>query len=77
MTTQTYPVSSRILAGHRAQAFTEAEGLYPIMFLAPINMEIGDRCTVIIETGYLLAIERDKDVIWKSWETFEDNRDIL
>jgi hypothetical protein len=68
MTTQTYSVSNQILAGHRAQAFTETEKPYPLMFITPIDLQAEDRCTVIIESGYLLAIERDGEVIWKSWE---------
>jgi hypothetical protein len=54
--------------GHRAQAFTKAGELYPLIFLAPIDLEIEDQCTIIIESGFLLAIERNGEIIWKSWE---------
>lgn len=64
MTTQTYPVSTPIAAGDRAQGFFEDGKASPILFIAPIDLKTDDRCTIIIESGFLLEIERDGEIIW-------------
>jgi hypothetical protein len=63
MNLQTIPVSDEILTGDRAQAF-RGEKYYPIMFITPIDLKKGDRCTVVVEDGELQGIERDGKIIW-------------
>ena len=67
MSAQTIRVATPISKGHQARAFQGDEEL-PIMFLAPIDLQTEDHCTVIVEDGTLLAIERDKKVIWTNWD---------
>lgn len=70
MNKKTYPVSTRVKKGHRAQGFDDKGYSYPVIFIAPIDMEIGDRCEVDIDNGYLFAVERERKVIWR-----DDNND--
>ncbi len=64
MTAHVYPVSTKICAGDRAQGFDDKGYSYPVIFIAPIDLEIGDRCTININDGYLFLIERKGKVIW-------------
>ncbi len=75
MTIQTFPVSTPIAMRDKAQGFTEKYGASPIMFIAPIDLKTDDRCTIVIESGFLLAIERNSETVWKSWENGKDVED--
>jgi hypothetical protein len=62
---KTYPVSNEVCKGNRAQVLDEKGHPYPIIFIAPINLETGDRCTVDISDGYLFEIKREGVSIWR------------
>jgi hypothetical protein len=68
---KTFPVSTPIAAGDRVQGFTKNGEASPIMFIAPIDLKIDDRCTININDGYLFLVERKGKVVWN------DNNDWI
>lgn len=60
-----YPVSSPIKANDQAQGFTESGQQVRLIFIAPIDLILGDICTVETDDGTLLSVERDGKIIWK------------
>lgn len=61
---KTYPVFEGITSGDRAQGVNQkGEDVY-LMFIAPIDLEVGDQCVVDISDGYLFRIERNGEIVW-------------
>ena len=61
---KTFPVSEKIAKGDQAQGFDEKDKGVHLMFISPIDLEKGDKCTVDISDGYLFRVERNGETVW-------------
>jgi hypothetical protein len=65
---RSFPTISCVSKGDRAQAFTEKGEAYPIIFVSPIDLQVGDLCTVDTADGLLFSVERRGDIVWRNVE---------
>lgn len=61
---KTFPVFEGIASGARVQGFNEKGEGEHLIFIAPIDLEIGDQYVVDISDGYLFRIERNDEIVW-------------
>ncbi len=61
-----------ITSGIRVQGFNEKGEEEHLIFIAPIDLETGDRCVVDISDGYLFRIERNGEIVWSDILQGED-----
>lgn len=61
---KTCPVFEGITSGDRHKGVSEKGEDVHLTFIAPIDLEVGDRYTVDISDGYLFRIERNGEIVW-------------